>query len=183
MKTQLLHVVLVMALCCCQDSTRPNASDTEASGIRQPRTRPPVAIKNVTSVIDADLFSNDIAPPDTKYFLAQHDLNADGLEEKIVYVTGSSICGSGGCQLYLLTPYRNSFHIIGNVSIARPPIRLLNSYSHGWRDLSVHVSGGGIHPGFDAHLKYDGKGYPANPSLLSPVASDALAETVIGDTR
>jgi putative lipoprotein len=40
--------------------------------------------------------------------------------------------------------------------------------THGWRDLIVEVSGGGIAPQRVA-LKYAGGKYPLNPSTLPPL--------------
>ena len=36
--------------------------------------------------------------------------------------------------------------------------------SHGWRNLIVSVSGGGI-KAHDAELEYNGKSYPTNPTV------------------
>ncbi len=100
-----------------------------------------------------------------RYFDAFVDLNGDGKLEAIVYLTGRNWCGSGGCTMLLLKPKGSSFAVITRVTIVRPPIRVLNSTSNGWHNLAVWVPGGGIDPGYEAELRFDGKTYPTNPSV------------------
>lgn len=47
----------------------------------------------------------------------------------------------------------------------RLPIRLLTTTTNGWQDLAVSVSGGGIRPGYEVKLAFDGKKYPSNPTI------------------
>ncbi len=41
----------------------------------------------------------------TRYVAAFRDLNSDGVHEAIVYLVGSSWCGSGGCNTLVLAQY------------------------------------------------------------------------------
>jgi hypothetical protein len=41
----------------------------------------------------------------------------------------------------------------------------LKTKSHGWHDITVWVQGGGIQPGYEAFLFFDGKRYPNNPTV------------------
>lgn len=100
----------------------------------------------------------------TRYISAFSDLNSDGRPEAIVYLIGDHWCGSGGCNTLILTPQDNYWKIIANITITRPPIIRLSSRSHGWYSIGVWVEGGGIHPGYQAELRFDGKTYPRNPS-------------------
>lgn len=111
----------------------------------------------------------------TRYTYALRDLNRDGRPEAIVYVAGASLCGSGGCVTLVLTQDRLSWRVVGRIPISRPPIRVLNQISNGWRDLSVWVQGGGIQPGYDSELSFDGKAYPSNPSIPPSRRLDAKA--------
>jgi hypothetical protein len=83
----------------------------------------------------------------------------------VVYVSGSMICGTGGCPTLILEPVGESFKTIGDLSITRPPIRLLKTSTRGWRDLSVLVAGGGILPGYEALIPFNGHHYADNPSV------------------
>ncbi len=51
------------------------------------------------------------------------------------------------------------------MTITRPPIRVLNSKSNGWHDLSAWVGGGGITHPYEAKLPFNGESYPSNPSV------------------
>ncbi len=100
-----------------------------------------------------------------RYFHAFVDLDGDGKKEAIVYLMNDAYCGSGGCRTLILKREGVSWKIIENITITRPPIRVLSSTSHGWHDISVRVQGGGIQPGYEARLSFNGKSYPGNPSV------------------
>jgi hypothetical protein len=100
----------------------------------------------------------------TRYFNAFVDLNDDGIPEVIVYVTGQTWCGSGGCMTLVLVGKDCSSRVVTKISITRPPIRILTDASNGWRNIGVWVQGGGIQPGYEAELPFDGQTYPTNPS-------------------
>jgi len=101
----------------------------------------------------------------TKYVAAFADLNGDGAKEAIVYVTGQSWCGSGGCNMLVLARDGTSWKEVTAVTITRAPIRVLTTASNGWRNLTVWVQGGGIEPGYEAELRFDGRTYPTNPAV------------------
>ncbi|MFZ3201855.1 MAG: hypothetical protein WA175_11985 [Candidatus Acidiferrales bacterium] len=61
----------------------------------------------------------------------------------------------------------------------RLPIRVLATKSNGWYDISVRVQGGGIQPGYEAKLSFDGKTYDNNPSV-SP--AERLTQKLAGKT-
>ncbi len=84
----------------------------------------------------------------------------------LVYVTGSSWCGSGGCTLLILEPREASFKLLGRLTVVQLPIWLLPSTSNGYPDIGVGVRGGGSNPvEYEVKLSFDGSMYPGNPSL------------------
>ena len=101
---------------------------------------------------------------------------SDGtIEEVVVYVSGQGWCGSGGCILLVFEPRGTSYNIIGRASIVWPPIRVLQSSTNARRDIGVWVQGGGIQPGYEAVLQFNGKRYPGNPTV--PPARRLTGET------
>src|SRR5215831_249939 len=88
----------------------------------------------------------------TQYAAVATDLNGDGTKEVVVYVTGRSWCGSGGCTMLVIAPTESTYRVIARVPLVRLPIRMLTSRSNGWRDLGVWVEGGGVRPGHEALL-------------------------------
>jgi ketosteroid isomerase-like protein len=101
---------------------------------------------------------------DRRYSSAFVDLRDNGNLEAIVYLTDGSWCGSGGCTTLVLAPKDSEYELVTKITITRRPIRVLNSKTNGWHDLSVVVGGGGISP-YEAKLSFDGKTYPSNPSM------------------
>ena len=100
-------------------------------------------------------------PAELRYLDAFYDLNGDGKDEAIVYLVGQ--CGTGGCPLMVFTPDEDSYKVVADSPITRPPIRVLNGTSHGWHSLTFQVQGGGIRsPGLEAELRFDGRKYPWN---------------------
>lgn len=138
------------ALCLAQPS-KPIGSPAEESSLRQ-------------FILD---FTKDDRLDDgtLRYYHAFVDLNDDGEDEAIVQLIGRTWCGSGGCQTLVLAPNGQSFRVVSEISLVHLPIRAFPESSHGWHDLGVFVSGGGIQPGYEAALRFDGKGYPENPSV------------------
>ena len=116
---------------------------------------------------------------ESRYRFAFVDLRDDGTQEAIVYITDSDWCGSGGCTTLILAPSGSTFELVTKITIARLPIRILETKTNGWHDISVVVAGGGILSAYDAKLSFDGSTYPTNPTV--PPAKkllDAAAGTV-----
>ncbi len=101
----------------------------------------------------------------THYSEAFVDLNDDGKTEVIVYVSGRLWCGTGGCVMLILAPEAESYRVVTRTTATRLPIRVLTTKSSGWHNISVAVAGGGIQPGYEAELSFDGTTYPSNPTL------------------
>jgi len=121
----------------------------------------------------------------TRYLHTFVDLNGDGRKEAIVYLVGRGWCGSGGCVTLILARKGESFRVITWMTITRPPIRVLAGKSNGWRNISVWVQGGGIQPGYEAELHFNGKTYPRNPSVppARRLARDVRGEVVIPSSQ
>lgn len=102
---------------------------------------------------------------ETRFIAKYAHLKLAGAPQIVVYFTDPKSCGSGGCTTLVLTPEGSSYRVVSSMTIVWPPIRVLNSQSHGWRDLAVRVRGGGIIPGYEAVLPFDGSTYPTNPSV------------------
>ncbi|MDK2748355.1 MAG: hypothetical protein KYX67_13650 [Brevundimonas sp.] len=106
-------------------------------------------------------------------------ITPDG-ETTLVYLTGPNWCGSGGCQLLVLSREGDAYVSIGEISVARAPIRLLEQQTHGRRDLGVYVAGGGVTEGYEAAVPFDGRRYASNPTVPPAVrVEDVPGETLI----
>lgn len=101
--------------------------------------------------------------------------------ELLVYSTGQASCGSGGCTLLELAPDPDvGYLVLGRSVTVRLPIRVLPTKTHGRYDLVVFIEGGGIIPGYNVKLTYDGKSYPFGASNAPEVPKGSpLGQVVI----
>jgi hypothetical protein len=105
---------------------------------------------------------------DSRYVLAWVDLNGDGRNEAVARIMSRGTCGTGGCNMYVLSPHGRRWSLVGRMTITRLPVRVLNSRTRGWRDLGVHQSyccEGGRFASYEALIPFDGRTYPSNPSM------------------
>ena len=138
--------VLAFSVCLAQPTRKVEASNPDEESIRK-------------------LFRSRDSDKTTRYFAVFRDLNGDGIPEAIAYLIGNQWCGSGGCHLFILQKSGGSWKTVTSMTITNPPIRILDSRSNGWQNLGVWVQGGGIQPGYEAELRFNGKTYPRNPSV------------------
>jgi hypothetical protein len=118
---------------------------------------------------------------DTTYTAAFADLNGDGREEAVVSLQSGLFCGSGGCALYIYTPDGASWRQLADLTIVNAPVRLLNTRTRGWRDLGVHVRGGGFEIPREARMRFDGTTYASNPSMAPRTRRGAQGRVLIAD--
>ena len=64
--------------------------------------------------------------------------------------------------------------LVHSSTITWTPFRVLTESQHGWKSISVSVSGGGMKAG-EVVMRFDGKKYPSNPSLQPYATPDELA--------
>jgi hypothetical protein len=121
----------------------------------------------------------------TRYSAVFTDLNGDRIPEAIVLLRSGGWCGSGGCTTLILTQSKSSWKIVTRLTITRPPIRVLKESTNGWRNITVWVEGGGIYPGYEALLRFDGSSYPSNPTVppAQKLEREAEGAVVISPTQ
>jgi hypothetical protein len=142
----LLGSMFMISTCFAQTTRKTEASNPDEESIRK-------------------LFQARDDDKSTRYLAAFRDLNDDGNPEAIVYLISQQWCGSGGCNLYILQKSGNAWKIVTSTTITNPPIRILDRKLNGWHSLGVWIQGGGIQPGYEAELRFNGKTYPRNPSV------------------
>ena len=170
---QLTPFVLVatcaLTLASCQDKAPAPQPTASGSGGSDAAVTPQTAEDWVKQRFAQDVRGDTSA---LQYAKADVDLDGDGKPEVLVYVGGSMMCGSGGCDLVVLKREGAGFRQVGDLSVVQLPVGVLASKTNGWRDLAVTVSGGGS-PGGIMKVPFDGKAYADNPTVspAEPVAS------------
>ncbi|HKR23938.1 MAG TPA: hypothetical protein VJS15_01660, partial [Allosphingosinicella sp.] len=109
------------------------------------------------------------------------DLNGDGRDEALVSLRSGLFCGSGGCALYVYTPAGAAWREVAELTIVNAPVRLLDTRSSGWRDLGVHVRGGGMDLPHEARMRFDGRTYASNPSMAPRIRGRVPGRVLIGE--
>jgi hypothetical protein len=128
--------------------------------------------KALLEEISPELKPLGLKPEQQRVLVDYIDLNGDGERDALVILVGSNWCGSGGCTLKVFHGHDGHYHSVSTSTLIRTPIAVSDRKTNGWRDLIVEVSGGGISSRKVA-LKYDGKKYPANPSLQTPLTANS----------
>ncbi len=107
------------------------------------------------------------------YYYNRIDLDGDQTPEVLVYLKGSTLCGSGGCSAVVLKQEvpNGDYAVVSRFTLVQPPIIVSSQVSNGWHDIIMQVSGGGS--GLTAYhqLAFNGNGYPLNPSTSPLVPS------------
>jgi hypothetical protein len=111
----------------------------------------------LTKYLSDDRTDYDVS--DLVYGYALVDLNGDGRNEAVVWARDNRTCGTGGCDLQVFVHKKSGWQLVSSTTITRPPIKVLSTRTHGWRDLAALQAGGGIVRPYDARLQYDGKQY------------------------
>lgn len=102
--------------------------------------------------------------------VAFNDLNQDGIDDAIVLLNGQNWCGSGGCTMLIFKGKADQqFELLSKTTLVDRPVYATTYTQNGWKQLLVYSRKHG-----QVMLKYDGKQYPLNPSLL-PIQSAKLA--------
>lgn len=101
-----------------------------------------------------------------RYFYNLVDLNGDGRPEALVYLMGQEFCGTGGCNLLVFQPVNDGYRLLAEISLVNNPVIVSRQRTRGWNDLILYVAGGGITRGHYVRLSFDGRRYPANPTVL-----------------
>jgi hypothetical protein len=119
----------------------------------------------------------------TRYVAAVAHLE-ENKRDIIVYFSDPHSCGSGGCTTLVLAPDPvSSYRIVTSITIVWPPIRILATKTNGWHDIGVWVQGGGIQPGYEAVLSFDGRSYPRNPTVPPAKRAEHARGEVLIDRR
>ncbi|MEZ5681961.1 MAG: hypothetical protein R3E14_11800 [Erythrobacter sp.] len=166
--------VTALAACSGSPSPAPDESATESSAAVSP------APANADEDIKHFLLQEYPDASPMQYALARSDLNGDGADEAIVYLVSPYFCGTGGCNTLILTPAGPMWDKVGEISVSRTPITVMDTSSNGWKDITVAIAGGGGASG-NALLKFDGKAYPSNPTVAPAEMTDKTGAELIAE--
>lgn len=160
-----LAPVLALALTACGQAETPEPATPAAATApaATPPATPPVTSQTPPAGLETALRGLHADDGALTYASASVDLNGDGTDEVLAYVMGPMVCGSGGCNLYVLAREGEGWRVVTRTSVTQTPVGVLTSSTNGWRDLAVSIGGGGAQAGW-VRLTYDGRTYPTNPT-------------------
>lgn len=125
----------------------------------------------LSTIYKDDLAKNLIDTPSRKFKLFEVNLNEDPKKEIFVGLTGPYFCGSGGCTVIL---FDSEGKVLNKFTVVDYPIAVGTTSTRGWKDLILRSNGK------DHLVKYNGKAYPANPSIQALADSTARKDAVTG---
>lgn len=182
---QQLFCLLVggLSITACQNTSNTNlgssATDSVATSAPEdsslsyiPDTHRPetakLVINTLATLYKTEIEKNLIDSFSRTFVFFEYDLNEDGRKEIFVSHTGPYFCGTGGCNITLLSPDGKQ---ITQFTVSRTPVIVLRQRSYGWNDLLLE-SAGKLHL-----LQFNGKTYPSNPStapVFNMIPGDGL---------
>ena len=117
-----------------------------------------------------------IEEKDRIFQLHEIDLNNDGKNEVFVNFVSPYFCGSGGCTMLLLD---SDLKLLTRFTVIQNPIYAGLETANGFRKLVTKSEGEW------KELIYDGKKYPANPSLIkkSKLTQPSYEAEILFDTN
>jgi hypothetical protein len=99
-----------------------------------------------------------------RYYYNRVDLNADGQPEVLVYLFGTTWCGSAGCAALVFQHDHGKYALVTHISGVELPVIVSRARTNGWQDLIAHVRwgevGGRTLRDYYAVLRFDGRTYP-----------------------
>ena len=162
--------MLALALTACGQPDAPEPAPPVAQPAAAPAVTPatpPVPTQAAPAGLETALRGLHADDGALTYAHASVDLNGDGTDEVLAYVMGPMVCGSGGCNLYVLAPDGGNggegWRVVTRTSVTQTPVGVLTTSTNGWRDLAVSIGGGGAEAGW-VRLTYDGRTYQTNPT-------------------
>ncbi|HEX8653175.1 MAG TPA: hypothetical protein VF708_20335 [Pyrinomonadaceae bacterium] len=78
-----------------------------------------------------------------KFVSKRVDLNGDGHDEVLAWVPTQDFGGTGGYPLLIFAGENNGYRLLWKHDQLWPPLIVLRSTRHGWRELVLQVGGGG----------------------------------------
>ena len=137
-----------------------------AAGLRRVR---PATIRDsrLEAAIISALYDGDVmaAKRDkVRYYYNRVDLNADGRPEVLVYLFGTTWCGSAGCAALVFQHVQGKYALVTHIYGVELPVIVSRVQTNGWQDLIAHVRwgevGGRTLRDYYAVLRFDGRTYP-----------------------
>ena len=132
----------------------------------------------LVKALDTYLVKEGADSKTTKYQIAEIDLNGDKKKDALVLLQDRNWCGTGGCSMLVFANQNNRFKLVSAISLVREPVVISETKTKNWRDIIVHVSGGGGESK-NVALKFNGSSYPTNPSGLKTLATNTKIQGTI----
>ena len=132
----------------------------------------PIVTRQVASEARRDaaverIVAAHVAPGETVHYQYNRvDLNGDGTPEVLLRIDGSSLCGPGGCPLFVLRHTAGGYEEISRTTLTWAPVVVSERRTSGWNDLLLWQRANP--PGeasYYALLEFESPSYPSNPSM------------------
>jgi len=163
----LIPSIIALALAACSPSGEPNSPPKDAA-------LPDKEDARLISWLNEEFL--DIAP--VQFRAGRVDLDGDGTDEVLAYVSGELACERRGCPLVVLKDDGKKFTKVSETDDTMLPVGALDTKTDGWSDLWVTTAGEGGKTQVKK-LAFDGKAYPAKTADAPVETSEKpLTETI-----
>lgn len=167
MRKHLLPAIFSLVLISLASGNTVGASRVASpAGLRRVRpatTRDPRLEAAIISVLyDGD--EGSAKRDQVRYYYNRVDLNGDRRPEVLVYLFGTTWCGSAGCAALVFKSDQGKYVLVTHISGVELPVIVSRARTNGWQDLIAHVRwgevGGRTLRDYYAVLRFDGRTYP-----------------------
>lgn len=167
----LIAAALLLPACSAEEDANPPPADAAVPGPEDAR---------LVSYLQEKFLA--VAP--VQYLAGRADLDGDGTDEVLAYVSGELACSPTGCPLLVLKDDGTSFTEVAKINGTNLPVGMLDSSSNGWRDLwsTAEASDGATSL---VKLVHDDKAYPAKSEAGDATKLDKPGTEIIaaGDLK
>ncbi|OZC04253.1 hypothetical protein [Rubricoccus marinus] len=116
----------------------------------------------VRHTVAAYIAPHDPTPDPGLWQIAWGDLNADGLQDALVFAGDAEWCDANGCTLLVIEAVPafdqeelGAYIVAAEVEMVKLPVHISGRTTEGWHDLLVRS-----HEGESVRLQFDGETYP-----------------------
>lgn len=176
MTTSRIVAVFLLSLLLCPAQAQQHVELSPVEGLKIGKIRYfPAATHRNEALESAITKAFEIGSKQEVRYLYNRISLTEGGQQALVLLPGAEFSGSGGSSGAVFDLRDGEYRLVTRFTLLRNPIVVSPRTSAGWHDLIMRPSGGGM-PAQFSRLRFDGSGYPENPTSLPAMPKGTVIE-------